>query len=140
MKKVLLGLFAFSSSIWANQTMNILIQTDNPNSVIKATLADNDTARDFYRTLPLEIRLENYASVEKIGYDLPKLSTQNSPKGYAGQAGDLTYYAPWGNLAIFTENSHVGYANGLIFFGKITQGLAELKALPDGVAVKIVAE
>lgn len=47
MKKVLLGLLAFSSSIWANQTMNILIQTDNPNSVIKATLADNDTARDF---------------------------------------------------------------------------------------------
>ncbi|OAQ13903.1 hypothetical protein F480_05700 [Bibersteinia trehalosi Y31] len=107
---------------------------------MKATLADNDTARDFYRTLPLEIRLENYAGVEKIGYDLPKLSTKNSPKGYAGQAGDLTYYAPWGNLAIFTEHSHVGYANGLIYVGKITQGLAELKALPDNARVRITAE
>lgn len=35
--------------------------------------------------------------------DLPtKLTTQNAPHGYAGKAGDLTYYAPWGNLAFFS--------------------------------------
>lgn len=140
MKKLLLGLFALSSPLWANQTMNILIQTEHSNTLIKATLADNPTARDFYNALPLELALENYAGVEKIGYNLPPLSTKNAPKGYAGKSGDLTYYAPWGNLAIFTADSNVGYANGLVYFGKITQGLTELNALPNQSKVRIVGE
>ncbi|MEG1031397.1 MAG: cyclophilin-like fold protein, partial [Acinetobacter sp.] len=34
-------------------------------------------------------------------------------------SGDLTYFAPWGNLAFFYKDSDVGYANGLIFLGKM---------------------
>ena len=30
-----------------------------------------------------------------------KLDTTGAPAAYAARAGDLTYYAPWGNLAIF---------------------------------------
>lgn len=119
-----------STTVQANM-MKIQIETANPNEMIIATLADNPTARDFYNALPLTLPLENYAGVEKIGYNIPKLSTSEAPKRYEGQKGDLTYYAPWGNLAIFTERSHVGSASGLIYFGKIEQGLEQFKALPD---------
>ncbi|WP_275166559.1 cyclophilin-like fold protein [Citrobacter koseri] len=49
---------------------------------------------------------------EKIS-DLPdRLSTTDSPEGTAAKKGDITIYAPWGNLAIFYRTH--GYASGLI--------------------------
>jgi hypothetical protein len=41
-----------------------------------------------------------------------KLATQGAPNGTAPVAGELTYYAPWGNLAIFIEAR--SYARGLL--------------------------
>lgn len=117
--------------------MNIEIQLAKSHEKITASLADNQTARDFYNQLPLIMKLEDYADSEKIGRGIPKkLSIADSPKGYAGNRGDLAYYAPWGNLAVFYTDSHVGYANGLVYLGKITSGLETLSKL-DGEKVTI---
>lgn len=99
--------------------MKIRIDIDGTQQPLFATLAISPTVEDFIKQLPLTLTLKDYDSTEKIA-DLPtKLTTQNSPNGYAGKAGDLTYYAPWGNLAFFYKDSTVGYANGLIFLGKL---------------------
>lgn len=117
--------------------MQIRIRTPNPETLITAALADNPTAQDFYRALPLTLTLENYAGVEKISYGIPKLSTRNAPKSHAARKGDLTYYAPWGNLAVFTGD--FGNASGLVYFGRIEQGLDAFTALPDKAKVTIEA-
>lgn len=140
MKKLaalLFTLVTLSPFVLAESKMKIQIETANSDEQIIAILADNPTARDFYNTLPLTLALENYAGVEKIGYNIPKLSTASAPRSYAGQKGDLTYYAPWGNLAIFTDKSNVGSASGLIYFGKIEQGLEQLRQLEDNAVVTI---
>ncbi|MDX8154622.1 cyclophilin-like fold protein [Acinetobacter pittii] len=99
--------------------MKIRIDIDGTQQPLFATLAITPTVEDFIKQLPLTLTLKDYDATEKIA-DLPtKLTTQNAPDGYAGKAGDLTYYAPWGNLAFFYKDSHVGYANGLIFLGKL---------------------
>lgn len=99
--------------------MKIRIDIDGTQQPLFATLAMSPTVEDFAKQLPLTLILKDYDSTEKIA-DLPtKLTTQNAPHGYAGKAGDLTYYAPWGNLAFFYRDSAVGYANGLIFLGKL---------------------
>ncbi len=99
--------------------MKIRIDIDGTQQPLFATLAISPTVEDFAKQLPLTLILKDYDSTEKIA-DLPnKLTMQNSPHGYAGKAGDLTYYAPWGNLAFFYRDSAVGYANGLIFLGKL---------------------
>ncbi|PJF03656.1 cyclophilin-like fold protein [Acinetobacter seifertii] len=99
--------------------MKIRIDIDGTQQPLFATLAMSPTVEDFAKQLPLTLMLKDYDSTEKIA-DLPtKLTTPNAPNGYAGQAGDLTYYAPWGNLAFFYKDSAVGYANGLIFLGKL---------------------
>lgn len=99
--------------------MKIRIDIDGTQQPLFATLAMSPTVEDFAKQLPLTLILKDYDSTEKIA-DLPnKLTMQNSPDGYAGKAGDLTYYAPWGNLAFFYKDSAVGYANGLIFLGKL---------------------
>lgn len=75
-----------------------------------ATLDDNPTARDFLSMLPLALTLEDYASTEKIAYPPRKLSTQGAPAGIDPEIGDITYYAPWGNLALFYKD--FGYSAG----------------------------
>jgi hypothetical protein len=92
--------------------------------VVTAILYNNPASLDFASLLPLELNLEDYNKTEKIS-DLPKkLSTKEAPAGYKPLVGDITLYAPWGNLAIFYKD--FPYSNGLISLGKITSGIEAL--------------
>lgn len=88
---------------------------------VEATLDDTPSTRDFVSQLPLTFDLEDYASTEKIAYLPRKLTTEGAPKGSSSSAGDIAYYAPWGNLVIFYKS--FGYASGLIPLGKLDGGL-----------------
>lgn len=68
--------------------------------------------------------LEDYAAVEKIS-DLPrKLSVDGAPNGFKPSGGDITYYAVWGNLAIFHQRAR--YAAGLVSLGKLNGDIEPL--------------
>ncbi|OOY22828.1 hypothetical protein BMI91_18710 [Thioclava sediminum] len=70
-------------------------------TVLTATLDDTPAGRDFAALMPLELTLRDYHGIEKIA-DLPrKLDTTGAPRSYEPKTGDITLYAPWGNLAIF---------------------------------------
>jgi hypothetical protein len=102
--------------------MKIRLMMDG--KAIHATLLDNSTTRDFLSLLPMTITLEDYASTEKIAYLPRKLSTAGVPAGVDPAMGDITYYAPWGNLAIFYRDS--GYAKGLVKLGSLDSGVEML--------------
>lgn len=102
--------------------MKILLSFDG--KAIEATLLDNATARDFLSLLPLALTLEDYVATEKISYLPRKLSTAGAPAGVDPAPGDIAYYAPWGNLAIFYKDA--GYANGLIKLGRLDSGIEAL--------------
>lgn len=99
-----------------------------------AMLIDSPTARDFLRLLPLTLTLEDYASTEKIAYLPRKLSEESAPAGVDPSVGDITYYAPWGNLALFYRD--FGYAKGLIKLGHIDVGMEAFSG-PGSVTVFI---
>ncbi|QFT62019.1 cyclophilin-like fold protein [Roseivivax sp. THAF30] len=68
---------------------------------LAGTLDDSPAARDFAAMLPLDLTLSDYHGIEKVA-DLPRaVDTSNAPDSYTPKAGDITIYAPWGNLAIF---------------------------------------
>jgi hypothetical protein len=92
---------------------------------LTASLSDNATARDFLALLPLTLTLEDYAATEKISYLPRKLSTAGAPAGFDPSVGDIAYYAPWGNLAIFYKD--FGYSRGLIQVGRIDSGIEALE-------------
>jgi len=78
--------------------------------------------------------IQDYAATEKIS-DLPRrLSTEGAPPGIDPSVGDITYYAPWGNLALFYRD--FGYSTGLIKLGKIDSGVEAL-ARPGPLRVTI---
>jgi hypothetical protein len=101
---------------------------------MSATLLDNATARDFLALLPTTLTLEDYAQTEKISYLPRKLSAADAPAGSDPSVGDITYYAPWGNLAIFYKD--FGYSTGLIQLGRIDSGI-EAVAVPGPLKVTI---
>jgi hypothetical protein len=108
-----------------SQDTAIRIRITAGDAVILATLDSNATARDFAAMLPLTLSLEDYAATEKIGYLPRKLSTEGAPDAVTPATGDIAYYAPWGNLALF----HRDFRNspGLIRLGRITQGVDALR-------------
>jgi hypothetical protein len=96
---------------------NMKIRIKIGEKVVTVTLTDSETTRDFASLLPLTLTLEDYNQTEKIS-DLPKrLSTKGAPAGSDPAVGNIAYYAPWGNLAIFYRD--FGYSNGLVILGKI---------------------
>lgn len=102
--------------------------------VLTATLLDNATARDFAALLPLTLTLTDYAATEKIS-DLPRrLTTAGAPAGVTPAVGDIAYYSPWGNLALFHKD--FGHSPGLIRLGKLDGGVEALRA-PGPIEVKI---
>lgn len=112
--------------------MKIKITTGK--KVIQAPLYDSPASRDFISLLPLDLILDDYNSTEKISNLPKKLSTKNAPTGYKPSAGDITFYSPWGNLAIFYKN--FSYSTGLIPLGKIDSGIDVLN-MSGSLAVKI---
>ena len=113
-------------------TMKIRLTFDG--KAIEATLLDNATARDFVSLLPVTLALEDYNSTEKIGYPPRKLSTAGAPAGIDPSVGDIAYYAPWGNLALYYKDFR--YSDGLILLGKLDGG-AETLSVPGSVKVTI---
>jgi hypothetical protein len=121
----LLTLYFNNQQIVEGNTMNnseqYNIKITFGDTLLTATLYDNQTTRDFISLLPLDLKLEDYASKEKISSLPKKLSTEDAPSGFDPSIGDITYYAPWGNLAIFYKDFE--YAKGLINLGKIDNGI-----------------
>lgn len=112
---LLLPLCSFVAHQTQGETMNIQLEINGHR--LQATLEDTPSGRDFYALLPLTLSAKDYANTETIA-DLPrKLTTQGAPAGIDPQIGDITYYAPWGNLALFHHD--FGYSRGLIRLGHI---------------------
>jgi len=93
---------------------------------VTATLVDSAATRDFLSLLPMTLTFEDYARVEKISYLPRKLSTADAPRGTDPSVGDITYYAPWGNLAIFYGDAP--YARGLVPLGRLDSGIDAIRA------------
>jgi hypothetical protein len=83
---------------------------------LTGTLYDNASARDFFSLLPLDISIEDYANNEKIAYLPRALTLEGSGWFINEQPGDICYFAPWGNLALFYSGYR--YSNGLVRLGR----------------------
>ncbi len=93
------------------------IQCSFAGHVFTATLDDTPTARDLMSMLPLDLEIEDYSNNEKIAYPPRKLTKEGATPICNEKAGDLCYYAPWGDIVFF----YAGYshASGLIRIGKL---------------------
>ena len=106
-------------------------------TTLRGTIDDNAAGRDFGSLLPLTLTLTDYHSTEKIS-DLPRaLSTEAAPNGITPSPGDLTYFAPWGNLALFYND--FTYSDGLVHLGRLEPRAADILAGLDHTTITVAA-
>ncbi|RUM24410.1 MFS transporter [Rhizobium vallis] len=92
-------------------------------SEMTATLNDSPSARDFLTMLPLNLTIEDYSHNEKIVRLPRKLSEEGSGPFDNERPGDLCYFKPWGNLALFYGDYKW---DGLIRLGRFDDGFDPL--------------
>lgn len=90
------------------------------NGVLIAELEDSAASRDVLAMLPLTLEMDDHAATEKVAGLPSRLSTEGAPAGCDPSVGDITYYASWGNLAIFYKG--FGYSGAQVKLGTITEG------------------
>ena len=104
------------------------------NEEVIVVFFDNPVSRDFTSLLPMTVTFEDYAGIEKITYLSRKLTTQGGVSGRDVQ-GDFTYYAPWGNLAVFYKG--FGNDSGLYILGRIESGKERLAGMSSNFSARI---
>ncbi|MEI0611933.1 cyclophilin-like fold protein [Brachyspira pilosicoli] len=136
MRKIIITFFIglFTMNAFAQNTRIKLTFEGNE---IYALINNSKAGDDFLSLLPLSVKAEDFNSTEKIFYLSKKLNIQNEPDGINPKAGDITYYAPWGNIAIFYKKFR--YSNNLIYLGKFenTSDIEKLSNIKGNFDIRI---
>ena len=127
--------FSFFPELAVSQTVYLV----TPEGRHAVELLSNTAARRLTERMPLEVTFEDYGSTERIAYLKGKLDISGAPDSCTPVAGDIAYYAPWGNLAVFVK--HFRHSEGLVPLGKLSpEALEAVKRSGDTVLRFEVAE
>ena len=110
--------------------MKIEIKSNSKTIVFE--LNNSDASKELLNQLLLKVKVENYASNEKIFYPPNKLSTANTPIANA-KKGTLAYYAPWGDVVMFYKDFET--AGGLYELGSVISGIDDIKTLSGTIEI-----
>jgi hypothetical protein len=115
-------------------TMRIRIAVDG--KAIDATLADNETARDFASLLPLTLAMSDLFGREKTAQLQRAISTAG-PRSHTYEVGDVILWSPRSSVAIFYRHDGQTIPSpGSILIAKADAGVEALN-VPGTVAVTI---
>ena len=117
-------------------TSAVKIKLTIDNTILTATLADNATARDFASLLPLTLTMNDLFRREKFGH-LPRAISDKGKRTHTYQIGDLAYWSPGPDVAIYYRNDGEKIPDpGIIVIGKIDFGVEALN-VPGSAKVTI---
>lgn len=71
-------------------------------------LYDTTAAREFYDQLPQELDLTNFRDAQWMFYPPKKLNVKPEEAYHDGKKGELSYYAPWGDVFMLYKDFHAG--------------------------------
>lgn len=102
--------------------------------VMTATMLDNETARAFVAMLPLILPMNDLFGREKFG-NLPKAVSQGGPREHTYRVGQIAYWSPKNDVAIFYHHDGQTIPEpGIIVIGEIDGGVESLN-VPGKVTV-----
>lgn len=116
-----------------DNTGKLMQLTTQKGKTIIFQLNDSSAANALYNQLPLTIETENYGGNEKIFYPPEKLDVSNTPMA-KGPAGTLSYYEPWGDVAIFYGECRG--SSGLYELGEAVSGTEHISQITGQIELK----
>jgi hypothetical protein len=118
------------------QVNDIRIRIAVDDKAITATLADNETARDFASLLPLTLTMSDLFGREKTA-QLPRAISTTGPRSHTYEVGDVILWSPRPSVAIFYRHDGQTIPSpGSILIAKADAGVEALN-VPGTVAVTI---
>lgn len=112
--------------------MQISVKANGNTTVFE--LNKSQAAKDLYAQLPLDIKVENYGSNEKIFYPPKKLNTSNTPLADGCHVGTLAYYEPWADVVMFYGS--FGSAPGLYELGDAVSGSEHIRNMSGTIRIE----
>lgn len=103
--------------------------------VVAATLADNDTAREFVAMLPMTITMHDLFGREKFG-PLPRSITGSGMRTKSYEVGDMICWSPGPDLTIFHRHDGQAISGAIQVLGRVEAGI-EAFSMPGPVQVRI---
>ncbi|GAA2576269.1 hypothetical protein GCM10010304_16370 [Streptomyces roseoviolaceus] len=119
----------------SGRTTTVTIRLTLDGRPVDATLNDSAAARDFAALLPLTLDLSDFHGTERIAGLPRRLDTSGAPDAARARAGDLAYYAPWGNLALYYRDGGSS-DSGLVILGHVVDGDTERLATAEHVTIE----
>ncbi len=71
-------------------------------------LYDTVAAKEFFDQLPLRLELTNFRDAQWMFYPPQKLNVTGREAYHDGKKGELSYFAPWGDVFMLYEDFHAG--------------------------------
>ncbi len=71
-------------------------------------LYDTGAAKELYDQLPLKLDLKNFRDAQWMFYPPEKLNVTAREAYHDGKKGELSYYAPWGDVFMLYKDFHAG--------------------------------
>lgn len=112
---VLLVFFSGYQKTTANETeehelslsgMQVKITSKDQTAIFR--LYNTVAAKEFYDQLPLRLDLDNFRDAQWIFYPPKKLNVTSREAYHDGKKGELSYYAPWGDVFMLYKDFYAG--------------------------------
>lgn len=127
---------ASAQAVPAQQAETMRIRINVGDKAIDATLADNETARDFASLLPLTLTMDDLFGREKTAL-LPRAISTAGPRSYSYEVGDVILWSPRPSVEIFYRHDGQTIPSpGSIPIAKADAGVQALD-VPGSVTVTI---
>ncbi len=97
-------------------------------------LYDTKAAKEFYDQLPLDLPLSNFRNAQWMFYPPEKLNVTMIEAYHDGLKGELSYYAPWGDVFMLYENFYAGDEMHRLGIG--LTGIDQIKGMSDTIAIR----
>jgi hypothetical protein len=103
--------------------------------VLTATLIESRTTQDFISLLPLMLTMTDLFRREKFAH-LPRALSEGGERTHTYEIGEVVYWPPGPDLAVFYRHDGQPISSGIIVIGKIDSGVEALN-VPGSVNVTL---
>ncbi len=97
-------------------------------------LYDTNAAKEFYEQLPLTLDLENFRDAQWMFYPPKKLNVTANEAYHDGRKGELSYYAPWGDVFMLYKDFYAG--DEMHRLGVGLNGIDDIAAMSGGAVIQ----
>lgn len=128
------GSFAGHAHVLSLSEMQVQISSQGHTATFQ--LYDTLAAKEFYQQLPLTLQLSNFRDAQWMFYPPEKLTVTSDEAYHDGKKGELSYYAPWGDVFMLYKDFYASDEMHRLGIG--TSGMDDIEPMSGTVLIEVL--